>query len=68
MIFWFARLYKRVPFVFLKSMIRLIQIDGRSRELFGELSSETEIDERINFDIEIVTSFPAIESKVSQKL
>ena len=51
----------RVLFVFLKSVIRLKQIDVAFRELFNELSSETDIDEYIDFDIEVVTSLPAID-------
>ena len=42
-------------------MIRLKQIDVEFRELFNELSSETDIDEYIDFDIEVVTSLPAID-------
>ena len=37
-------------FVFLKSMIRLMQTDAEFRELFEQLSSETKIDEHIDFD------------------
>ena len=51
----------RMLFVFLKSVIRLKQIDVAFRELFNELSSETDIDEYIDFDIEVVTSLPAID-------
>ena len=51
----------RVLFVFLKSVIRLKQIDVAFRELFNELSSETDIDEYIDFDIEVVISLPAID-------
>ena len=46
----------RVRFVFLKIMIRLNRTDAEFRELFEQLSSETDIDEYINFDIEVVTS------------
>ena len=46
----------RVRFVFLKIMIRLNRIDAEFRELFEQLSSETDIEEYINFDIEVVTS------------
>ena len=51
----------RVLFVFLKSMIRLMQIDAEFRKLFDQLSSETAIDKYINFDIEFVTSLPTID-------
>ena len=51
----------RVLFVFLKSVIRLKQIDVAFRELFNELSSETDIDEYIDFENEVVTSLPAID-------
>ena len=37
------------------------QIDAEFRELFDQLSSETDIDEYIGFGIEIVTSSPAID-------
>ena len=47
-------------FVFLKSVIRLIQIDAEFRELFDHLFSKTDIDEYIDFDIEVVISLPAI--------
>ena len=44
----------RVLFVFLKSMIRLMQIDAEFRELFDQLSSETDINGYIDFDIELL--------------
>ena len=47
-------------FVFLKSVIRLIQIDAEFRELFDHLFSKTDIDEYIDFDIEVVISLPSI--------
>ena len=36
------------------------QINAEFRELFDQLSSETEIDDNIDFDIEAATSLPAI--------
>ena len=36
------------------------QIDAEFLELFDQLSSQTDIDEYIQFDIEVVTSLPAI--------
>ena len=44
----------------LKSIIRLMQIDAEFRELFDHLFSKTDIDEYIDFDIEVVISLPAI--------
>ena len=37
------------------------QIDAEFLELFDQLSSQTDIDEYIQFDIEVVTSLPAID-------
>ena len=37
-----------------------MQIDAEFRELFNHLSSETDINEHIDFDIEVVTSLPAL--------
>ena len=37
------------------------QIDAEFWELFDQLSSETDIDEYIDFDIEVITSLPAID-------
>ena len=37
-----------------------MQIDAEFRELFDQLSSETDINGYIDFDIEVVTSLPAI--------
>ena len=48
-------------FVLLKSIIRLIQIDAAFRELFDNHFSKTDIDEYIDFDIEVVISLPAID-------
>ena len=48
-------------FVFLKSMIRLMQTDAEFRELFEQLSSETKVDEHIDFDINVTTSLSAID-------
>ena len=45
----------------LKSIIRLMQIDAEFRELFDHLFSKTDIDEYIDFDIEVVISLPAID-------
>ena len=47
-------------FVFLKTIIRLMQIDAEFQELFDHLFSKTDIDEYIDFDIEVVISLPAI--------
>ena len=47
-------------FVVLKSIIRLMQIYAEFRELFDHLFSKTDIDEYIDFDIEVVISLPAI--------
>ena len=44
----------------LKSVIRLMQIDVEFRELFDHLFSKTDIDEYIDFDIEVTLSLPAI--------
>ena len=44
----------------LKSVIRLMQIDVEFQELFDHLFSKTDIDEYIDFDIEVVISLPAI--------
>ena len=38
-----------------------MQIDAEFRELFGQLSSETDINEYIDLDIEVVPSLPAID-------
>ena len=37
-----------------------MQIDAEFRELFDHLFSKTDIDEYIDFDIEVVISLPAI--------
>ena len=47
-------------FVVLKRIIILIQTDTEIRELFHHLSSKTDIDEYIDFSIEVVISLPAI--------
>ena len=47
-------------FVVLKSIIILIQIDAEIREFFHHLFSKTDIDEYIDFDIEVTLSLPAI--------
>ena len=53
----------------LKSIIRLMQIDAEFRELFDHLFSKTDIDEYIDFDIEVVISLSAIGPlKVDKKL
>ena len=53
----------------LKSVIRLVQIDVEFRELFDHLFSKTDIDEYIDFDIEVVISLSAIGPlKVDKKL
>ena len=45
-----------------------IDVDGcRVWELFDQLSSETDISEYIDFDIEVVTSLPAIDQNQKQK-
>ena len=56
-------------FVVLKSIIRLMQIYAEFRELFDHLFSKTDIDEYIDFDIEVVISLSAIGPlKVDKKL
>ena len=52
--------------VFFKNIIRLMQIDAEFRELFDQLSSETAMEEYIDFDIEIVTSLSAIDPLILQ--
>ena len=47
-------------FVVLKSVIKLMLIDAAFRELFDHLSSKTDIDEYIDFDIGVVICLPAI--------
>ena len=47
-------------FVVLKSIIILIQTDAEIREFFHHLFSKTDIDEYIDFDIEVTISLPAI--------
>ena len=47
-------------FVVLKSVIRLMQIDVEFRELYDHLFCKTDIDEYIDFGIEVVISLPAI--------
>ena len=42
------------------SIIRLMQTDAEFQELFDHLFSKTDIDEYIDFDIEVVISLPAI--------
>ena len=44
----------------LKSIIRWMQIDAEFRDLFDDLFSKTDIDEYIDFDIELIISLPAI--------
>ena len=45
-----------------------IDVDGcRVWELFDQFSSETDISEYIDFDIEVVTSLPAIDQNQKQK-
>ena len=43
-----------------------MQIDAEFRELFDQLSSETAMEEYIDFDIEIVTSLSAIDPLILQ--
>ena len=49
-------------FVVLKRIIILIQTDTEIRELFHHLFSKTDIDEYIDFGIEVVIFLPAIRS------
>ena len=39
------------------------QIDAELRKLFDQLSSETDIDKYIDFDMEVVASLPAIDGR-----
>ena len=39
------------------------QIDAELRNMFDQLSSETDIDKYIDFDMEVVTSLPAIDGR-----
>ena len=47
-------------FVVLKSVMRLMQIDAKFRVLLYHLFSKTDINEYIDFEIEVVISLPAI--------
>ena len=51
----------RMLFVFLKSMIRLMQIDAEFWELYDQLSSETFTNGYIGFDIEVVIFLQAVD-------
>ena len=44
----------------LKSVMRLMQIDAKFRVLLYHLFSKTDINEYIDFEIEVVISLPAI--------
>ena len=48
-------------FVFLKSIIRLKQVDAEFRKLFDHLFPKTDIEEYIDFGIEVVIFLPAID-------